>query len=174
MKLSMPNSFARTSGYALLALSMLALAPQSLHAATPTSPLVASKVGSAIIDDSATVVLDGTPAMSWRSVTPKSRDNAIVGRTRVNVRLATTPWLGKTGKIYMVLPAETTGSVKIAWRGQGLLLDGQLAPGGRTLVYSGVIREKRMEDVLDVQIEADGVRLRDTQQLRFHFEIDVE
>ncbi|MBL8524069.1 MAG: hypothetical protein JNN20_10295 [Betaproteobacteria bacterium] len=155
-------------------LALLAPIPQLLHAASPTSPLVATRVNSAIIDDSATVVLDGTPVMNWRSVTPKSRDNAIVGRTRVNVRLATTPWLGKAGKIYMVLPAETTGSVKITWRGQGLLLDGELRPGGRTLVYTGTIREKRMEDVLDVQIEADGVRLRDSQQLRFHFEIDVE
>ncbi|MCY7389179.1 MAG: hypothetical protein LH481_14185 [Burkholderiales bacterium] len=128
----------------------------------------------ALIDDSATVVLDATPTMNWRSVTPKSRDNAIVGRTRVNVKLATTPWLGKSGRIYMVLPAESTGSIKIAWRGNGLLLDGQLVPGGRTLVYSGTIREKRMEDVLDVRIEADGVRLSNVQQLRFHFEIDVE
>lgn len=128
----------------------------------------------AIVDDSATVVLDATPLMSWRTVTPKGRDNAIVGRTRVNARLTTTPWLGKTGKIYMVLPADTTGSARITWRGHGMLMDGQLMPGGRALVYSGLIREKRMEDVLDVQIEADGVRLRDTQQLRFHFEIDVE
>ena len=126
------------------------------------------------IDDSATVVLDGTLAMNWRSVTPKSGDNAVVGRTRVNVKLATAPWLGKSGRIYMGLPAESTGSIKVAWRGNGLLLDGQLVPGGRTLVYSGTIREKRMEDVLEVNIEADGVRLSNVQQLRFYFEIDVE
>jgi hypothetical protein len=152
----------------------LAFAPPALHAATAAAPAVASRAGSAIVDDSATVVLDATPLMTWRTVTPKGRDNAIVGRTRVNVRLATTPWLGKAGKIYMVLPAETTGSAKVTWRGHGLFMDGQLMPGARTLIYSGLIREKRMEDVLDVQIEADGVRLRDTQQLRFHFEIDVE
>ena len=62
--------------------------------------------------------------MTWRSISPKSRDNAIVGRTRVNVRLATTQWVGRTGKIYMALPAETTGSIKIAWRSHGLFLDG--------------------------------------------------
>ncbi len=127
-----------------------------------------------VIDDSATVVLDSAPRMTWRSLTPKNRDDAIVGRTRVNVKLATAAWLGKTGRIYMVLPAESTGSVKITWRTQGLLLEGQLAPGGRTLVYSGPIRLPRMEDVMDVQIEADGVRLSNTQHLRFHFEIDVE
>ena len=144
------------------------------YAAGPSTAATTQRLAPAVIDDSATVVLDGTPAMTWRSLTPKNRDNAIVGRTRVNVRLATAPWLGKSGKIYMVLPAESTGSVKIAWRSRGLLLDGQLVPGGRTLVYTGTISVPRMEDVLDVQIEADGIRLSNTQQLRFHFEIDVE
>ena len=128
----------------------------------------------AIVDDSATVVLDGTPVMSWRSVSPKNRDHTIVGRTRVNVRLATAPWQGKSGKIYMVLPAESSGSVIITWRSHGLLQEGQLRPGGRTLVYAGAIRGPRMEDVLEVQIEADGTRVSHAQQLRFHFEIDVE
>lgn len=144
------------------------------YAASPSNEIATQRLPPAVIDDSATVVLDGTPVMTWRSVSPKSRDNAIVGRTRVNVRLATTPWLGKTGKIYMVLPAETTGSIRIAWRSHGLFLDGQLAPGGRTLMYTGMIRERRMEDVLEVEIEADGTRLKDAQQLRFRFEIDVE
>ena len=143
-------------------------------AATPSPSNLSAKAPPALIDDSATVVLDGTPAMTWRSLTPKSRDNAIVGRTRVNVRLATAQWLGKAGRIYMVLPAESTGSVKVSWRSHGLLLDGQLAAGGRTLVYNGLIREKRMDDVLDVQIEADGIRLSNTQQLRFHFEMETE
>jgi hypothetical protein len=135
---------------------------------------MACQAAPVLIDDSATVVLDTTPAMSWRSVTPKDRDNAIIGRTRVNVRLATAPWLGKTAKIFMVLPTETSGAVKINWNSHGLLQDGQLQPGGRTLVYKGVIREQRMEDVLDVQIEADGIRLSRPQQLKFHFEIEVE
>ena len=146
----------------------------SAHAASPSAGVTAQRLPPAIIDDSATVVLDSTPTMTWRSVTPKTRDNAIVGRTRVNVRLNTAPWLGKTSKIYMVLPTESTGTVKVAWRSHGLLLDGQLVPGGRTLVYTGTIREQRMEDVLDVQIEADGIRLSNAQQLRFQFEIDVE
>lgn len=174
MKAAQSHASARGFLLTLLPVLLLGVAPLSLFAANGAPPAVAARPGAAIVDDSATVVLDATPLMSWRTVTPKGRDNAIVGRTRVNVRLATTPWLGKAGKIYMVLPAETTGSPRIAWRGHGKFMDGQLMPGGRALVYSGLIRERRMEDVLDVQIEADGVRLRDTQQLRFHFEIDVE
>ena len=144
------------------------------YAANSVAAAGTARAGTVVIDDSATVVLDGTPTMTWRSITPKNRDNAIIGRTRVNVKLVTAPWLGKSGKIYMVLPAESTGSVKIAWRSHGVLLEGQLIPGGRTLVFSGTIRERRMEDVLDVQIEADGIRLSRSQQLRFQFEIDVE
>jgi hypothetical protein len=126
------------------------------------------------VDDSATVVLDGTPRMTWRLVPPKNRDNTIVGRTRVNIRLTTSPWIGKVGKIYMLLPAESASSVKIKWRSQGRLLEGQLAPGGRTLVYAGPIRDARLEDVFDINIEADGSRISNIQRLRFYFEIDVD
>ncbi len=134
----------------------------------------ATTTKAAIVDDSATVVLDGAPVMNWRTITPKSRDNAIVGRTRVNVRLATTPWIGKTAKVYMLLPAESASSIKIKWRSQGHLLEGQLTPGGRTLVYAGPIRDARLEDVFDINIEADGAALSSVQRLRFYFEIDVD
>lgn len=134
----------------------------------------ATAATTALVDDSATVVLDGTPRMTWRLVPPKNRDNTIVGRTRVNVRLATSPWLGKVGKIYMLLPAESQSSVNIKWRSQGRLLEGQLAPGGRTLVYAGLIRDARLEDVFDINIEADGSRISNIQRLRFYFEIDVD
>jgi hypothetical protein len=134
----------------------------------------ASAATTALVDDSATVVLDGTPAMAWRLVPPNSRDNTIVGRSRVNIRLATAPWIGKTGKIYMLLPAESASSIKIKWRSQGRLLEGQLSPGGRTLVYAGVIREPRLEDVFDINVEADGSKISNVQRLRFYFEIDVD
>lgn len=134
----------------------------------------ATAATTALVDDSATVVLDGTPAMAWRVVPPKNRDNTIVGRTRVNIRLATTPWVGKTGKIYMLLPAESASSVIIKWRSQGRLLEGQLTPGGRTLVYAGPIRDARLEDVFDINVEADGARINNIQRLRFYFEIDVD
>ena len=172
-----PRAPFRLGGVRLAAiLSVLYAAFIGIHANAANSAAAAdtARAGPVVIDDSATVVLDGTPTMTWRSVTPKNRDNAIIGRTRVNVKLVTAPWLGKSGKIYMVLSAESTGSVKIAWRSHGVLLEGQLIPGGRTLVFSGTIRERRMEDVLDVQIEADGIRLSRSQQLRFQFEIDVE
>jgi hypothetical protein len=150
---------ARSFFFALL----VALMASNAHAAT-----------TALVDDSATVVLDGTPTMAWRLVPPKNRDNTIVGRSRVNIRLATAPWIGKTGKIYMLLPPESASSIKIKWRSQGRLLEGQLSPGGRTLVYAGAIREQRLEDIFDINVEADGSKISNVQRLRFYFEIDVD
>lgn len=174
MSTSPVSAYCMGTRHLLVVCLMAAMAHPLANAQSSSTSTAVPRSAPAIIDDSATVVLDGTPAMNWRAIAPKLRDNAIVGRTRVNVKLATAPWLGKNGKIYMVLPAETTGSVKIAWRTHGQLLDGQLTPGGRTLIYAGIIRQQRMEDVLEVQIEADGVRVQNPQQLRFHFEMDVE
>ena len=154
------NIIVRSIFFALLNVTLIA---SSANAAT-----------TALVDDSATVVLDGTPAMAWRLVPPKNRDNTIVGRSRVNIRLATAPWLGKTGKIYMLLPPESASSVKIKWRSQGRLLEGQLNPGGRTLVYAGTIRQPQLEDVFDINVEADGSKISNVQRLRFYFEIDVD
>jgi hypothetical protein len=155
---------ARSIFFALLNVALVALNVDTDANAATTAP----------VDDSATVVLDGTPAMAWRLVPPSSRDNTIVGRSRVNIRLATTPWIGRTGKIYMLLPAESASSIKIKWRSQGRLLEGQLSPGGRTLVYAGAIREARLEDVFDINVEADGSKISNVQRLRFYFEIDVD
>lgn len=157
------STVVRSIFFALLALLNCALGLSIANAAT-----------TALVDDSATVVLDGAPAMAWRLIPPNNRDNTIVGRSRVNIRLATSPWLGKTGKIYMLLPPESASSVKVKWRSQGRLLEGQLGPGGRTLVYAGTIRQALLEDVFDINIEADGSKISSVQRLRFYFEIDVD
>lgn len=170
MKPRLPNLVSPLLLATLVGLSSAAEASKSADTAT-TLP---QRVAPAVIDDSATVVLDPAPKMNWRTLSPKSRDNAIIGRTRVNVKLNTSPWLGKKAKIYMVMPAETAGTMALEWRSSGTLQDGKLKSGGRTLVYNGVIRNPRMEDIFDVEIEADGTRVSQTQQLRISYEIEVE
>lgn len=169
--MTMLRTFLCAASIALLASSHLATHANTTSVTTSTS---SQRTPPALVDDSATVVLDPVPQMSWRNHSPKSRDNAIVGQTRVNVKLTTSPWLGRKGKIYMVMPAETTGSVMITWRGKGQLGDGKLRSGGRTLVYNGTIRSPRIEDIWEVQIEADGTRISQAQQMRIYFEIEVE
>lgn len=159
------------SAVPLIAVAATIVQSTSSPSSAPTS---IGRPAAATLDDSATVVLDPVPRMNWRNLSPKNRDNTIVGKTRVNVKLATAAWLGKRAKIYMLMPAETAGAVQLTWRGTGQLLDGQLKSGARTLVFSGVIRNSRIEDVLSIEIEADGTRISRTQQLQIYYEIEVE
>ena len=94
----------------------LGVSPNSLHAANGAPPQVTARPGVAIVDDSATVVLDATPLMSWRTVTPKGRDNAIVGRTRVNARLTTTlGWERPAKSTWFCLPTPPARQELPAW-----------------------------------------------------------
>jgi hypothetical protein len=126
-----------------------------------------------IVDDSASVVLDANLPMQWRSLAPAAGDHQVLGTTRVQVRLNTSAWVGKFGRIYMALPAQPNGAVLAKWQVQGLLLPGQLNSGQRGLVWSGVIPAALLEDVMTVIVQTDGRLLSAPQLLRFYFEIDI-
>ena len=79
------------------------------------------------VDDSATIVTDSQVKMRWRSAgANRVNGNIVDGSTFVNIRLNTSPWLNKTGQIYMVLPAQPIGQVVVDWKTQGKLLPGTL------------------------------------------------
>lgn len=126
------------------------------------------------VDDSQTQVLETTMPMRWQEFSPAASNHFIEGSTRVQVRLNLTPWQGKAGKIYMVLPAQSIGSVQVNWRGQGKLLDGALVSGQRSLVHAGPINSALLDDVLSVQVRADGKLVRSLHRLEFHFDIDLD
>lgn len=126
-----------------------------------------------LVDDSRSTVQDGNLAMQWRTLSPASGDHIVQGLTRVQVRLDTRAWVGKSGRIYMALPAQPGGSISAIWQTQGTLLAGQLQSGQRGLVWSGVIPGPQLEDVMTVTVQTDGRLLANTQILRFYFEIDV-
>ncbi len=126
------------------------------------------------VDDSQTQVLESTMPMRWQEFSPAASNHLIEGSTRVHARLNLSPWQGKVGKIYMALPAQSIGSVQVSWRGQGKLLDGALLSGQRSLVYAGPINTALLDDVLSVNLQADGRLVRSLHRLEFHFEIDVD
>ncbi len=126
-----------------------------------------------IVDDSASVVLDANLPMQWRSLAPAAGDHQVLGTTRVQVRLNTSAWVGKFGRIYMALPAQPNGTVNVKWQVQGLMLPGQLNSGQRGLVWSGVIPSALLEDVMTVAVQTDGRLLSAPQLLRFYFEVDI-
>lgn len=138
---------------------------------------IATSAGAATfrVDDSVTLPHESNMAMKWRSLAPsRAVGNAVEGTSVITIRLDTSPWLNKAGKIYMALPEQSIGQVTAEWTTQGRLLAGQLVSGNRTLVYAGPIRSNQLEDTIALKISADGARLATTQRLQFYFEIDVD
>ena len=126
-----------------------------------------------LVDDSKSTVLDANLPLQWRSLSPSSGDHTVQGVTKVQVRLDTSPWVGKFGRIYMALPQQPNGIVSAKWQTQGTLLAGQASSVQRGLVWSGVVPRPLLDDVLTVVIETDGRLLSTAQVLRFYFEIDL-
>ena len=129
-----------------------------------------------IIDDSGTQAVEPAVSLRWKNATPShsGADNLMVGTTTIRVRINVTPWLRRSGRIYLNLPAQQPGPVNATWTTQGRLLPGQLHSGNRMLVYSGPITAPFMEDVLTFQFSVDGTLIRQTFPLTFHFEMDQE
>jgi hypothetical protein len=112
--------------------------------------------------------------MHWRAFSPRQTNSTVVnGSTAVQVRLNVAPWLRRTGRIYLILPAQQPGSIRADWTTQGRLLSGQVTSGERALVYSGLISSPYLEDVLQLSITVGGERLRQTYSLNFRFEMET-
>jgi hypothetical protein len=62
----------------------------------------------------------------------------------------------------------------VAWTTQGRLLAGQVATGGRTLVYAGPITAPFMEDVVQLTVTVDGRRMLQSYEVNFRFEMDED
>lgn len=150
--------------YKLLSiLSLTLLLNTYLHAATYR------------VDDTATLPGESQVKMRWRSMGVNNASGHMVdGKTSVTIRLNTSPWLNKTGQIYMVLPPQPIGQVLVDWTTQGKLLSGSLISGNRTLVYAGPILNPIIEDTIHVQVHSDGTKLLITHKLEFYFEIEVD
>jgi hypothetical protein len=137
----------------------------------------ASGVAAAVttaIDDSGTVVFSPSVPMRWQTLSPRQTNGALMtGSTTVRVRLNVTPWLQRSGRIFLVLPAQQPGSIHASWSSQGRLLPGEVTSGGRTLVYSGPISTPFVEDVLQLAISVDGRQMRQGYDLNFRFEMDA-
>ena len=128
-----------------------------------------------LVDDGASAPQESTARLRWRQPAPsRSNDNALLGAMVIVVRLNLAPWINHNGRVFLALPEQGTTAVKVSWTTLGRLLPGALTPGNRTLVFAGPITTRILEETLTLQIEADGTRLAGTQQLKFHFEIDVD
>ena len=107
------------------------------------------------------------------------RVNALVAQVPgLEVRLATAAYVGKTARIWMVVPDFVPGlrspnGLRVEWRTRGTLLGGSALPGTRTIVYDGPIRQAFVTDFLDLTLHLDARFLDRGVRFEPHFEIDV-
>jgi len=125
------------------------------------------------IDDSGTLPYEAQLLMHWEQPSPRRPlNNLMSGTLTLHVKLNVAPWLRRSGRIYMVLPAQQPGVITASWVTQARLLPGRLVSGGRALVYSGPITTPFVEDVLQLTLEVDGTQLRQPYPVSFSFEMD--
>jgi hypothetical protein len=136
----------------------------------------AAQAKTIVIDDSGTTALEPSVSMRWKSPAPSrtGTNNLMVGTTTLRVRLNVLPWLKRSGRIYLSLPAQQPGPINASWTAQGRFLSGQVRSGNRVLVYSGPMTTPFMEDVLKLQFAVDGTLMRRPFPVTFHFEIDED
>jgi hypothetical protein len=127
-----------------------------------------------LIDDSGTQALEPSVGLHWKNVAPSRRSggNLMIGSSTIRVRLNVMPWLHRTGRIYLNLPAQAPGPLTLSWTTQGHLLPGQLQSGNRLLIYTGAITAPVLEDTLTVQYGVDGALVQRAFPVTFHFEMD--
>lgn len=93
---------------------------------------------------------------------------------RVNIRIDTRDWIGRSGRIYMVLPRDQASDIEAVWTTQGRLMAGRLVSGERTLVFAGTIPGATLEDQMQVRLRSNADWQSNSRRLNFHFELDVD
>jgi len=128
------------------------------------------------IDDSGTQALEPAVSLRWKTAAPSRAGdgNLMIGTSTIRVRLNVTPWMRRSGRIYLNLPAQPPGPIAVSWTTQGRFLQGQLHSGNRMLLYAGPISAPFLEDVLTLRFSVDGRLVRRTFPVNFHFEMDEE
>ncbi|MBK8324079.1 MAG: hypothetical protein IPL06_15435 [Betaproteobacteria bacterium] len=107
------------------------------------------------------------------------RMNAMLAQVpNLEVRLNTAKYVGKTARIWMVVPDFVPGvrspnGLRVEWRTRGTLFGGSALPGTRTVVYDGVIRQAFVTDFLDLTLHLDARYLERGVRFEPTFEIDV-
>ena len=127
------------------------------------------------LDDSQSYTVPPNVQMQWL---PLKSGQAYAGgmeaRLRVNIRIDTHNWIGRSGRIYMVLPRDQSSNMEAVWTTQGSLQAGRLVSGERTLVFAGPIAGPMLEDQLQVRLRSNADWQSNSRRLNFHFELDVD
>lgn len=127
------------------------------------------------LDDSLSHTVPPNVQMQWLPLTPgQAYAGGMEAWVRVNIRINTRDWVGRSGRIYMVLPRDEASSIEAVWTTQGRLQPGRLVSGDRTLVFAGTIPGATLEDQMQVRLRSNADWSSNSRRLNFHFELDVD
>ena len=134
-----------------------------------------SQAATVRLDDSLSHTVPPNVQMQWL---PFSRGQGTASGmeawVRVNIRINTRDWIGRNGRIYMVLPRDEASSIEAVWTTQGRLQAGRLLSGERALVHAGPITTPTLEDQLQVRLRSNADWQSNSRRLNFHFELDAD
>lgn len=127
------------------------------------------------LDDSGSHTVPPQAQMQWRPLSARGGgDPGMEAWLRVNLRIATADWAGRSGRLYMVLPRDELSTVEAVWTTQGRLLPGRLVSGERSLVYAGVLPGPWLEEQIAVRLRTGSDWQGSNRRLNFHFEFDAD
>lgn len=127
------------------------------------------------LDDSGSHTVPPQAQMQWRPLSARGgTDPGMEAWLRVNLRIATADWAGRSGRLYMVLPRDESSTVEAVWTTQGRLLPGRLVSGERALVYAGVLPGPQLEEQIAVRLRTGSDWQGSNRRLNFHFEFDAD
>jgi hypothetical protein len=137
---------------------------------------VAGAAGAAThrVDDSGTQVMNPNVQMRWDASDTGAPGRGLSGALDVALRLDVAAWRGRSGRLYMTLPASPSGPLQVSWTTQGALLPGRLIAGERALIYAGPIAQDVLRDRLRLTVQADAQRMERAETVNFSFEIDLD
>ncbi len=130
------------------------------------------------LDDSGSHTIPPNVQMQWRhapgsSLAAAHSTSQMEAALRVAIRLDTQAHAGRSGRIYMVLPADGGPPLQLQWLTQGRLLPGRLNPGDRALVYQGLLPGPTLSDQLQLLVLADGEWASASRRMTVFFELEL-
>lgn len=127
------------------------------------------------LDDSLSHTVPPNVQMQWREV-PAGQPGAggMEAWLRVNVRIDTREWMGRSGRVYMVLARDQSSNIEAVWTTQGRLQPGRLVSGERALVHAGRLAGATLEDQLQVRLRSGPDWVSNSRRLNFYFEFDAD
>lgn len=127
------------------------------------------------LDDSGSHTVPPHVQMQWREGKPGAQgEGDMEAMLRVNVQIDMRRWVGRSGRVFLVLDRDGASTVDARWSTQGRLQPGRVLSGERAQVWAGRVAEPVLADQLLLQLRTGADWVAETRRLNFHFEFDPD